>query len=56
MWARVSRGCGWRAWPRASAGALDVTRRGRDTGHAEDVEVLARRVEIREVDLCGIDW
>ena len=41
MWARVSRGCGWRAWPRASAGALDVTRRGRGTGHAEDVEALA---------------
>ena len=39
-----------------AAGALNVTRRGRGTGHAEDVAELARRVELSEVGPEGVGW
>ena len=38
-----------------AAGALNATRRGRGTGAAADVEVLAGRVALREVDPAALD-
>lgn len=39
-----------------AAGALNVTRRGRGTGRAGDVDVLAARVALREAEGGRIEW